>query len=101
MSDRPDHLTPLTDAEERLLRAILLAGKAWETDPRTWLARLLATLDDERANADRMEERLLLASERTRAIDHPCHEACVGDLHADCQCGAYVREQALLALRKA
>jgi len=32
------------------------------------------------------------------AIDHPCHEACIEPYHADCQCAAYVRQEALDAI---
>ena len=39
-----------------------------------------------------------LLREGIEAIDHPCHEACVGNLHADCQCAAWVRQEALAAL---
>ena len=28
-------------------------------------------------------------------IDHPCHDVCVGNLHADCQCAAWIRQEVL------
>lgn len=38
-----------------------------------------------------------------RAIEHPCHDACVelpsGEtIHADCQCAAYIRQEVLALL---
>lgn len=57
----------------------------------TYTEELLAALDAERSGAGRLRERI-------EAIEHPCHEACVGDLHADCQCAAWVRQEALAAL---
>lgn len=33
-------------------------------------------------------------------IIHPCHDACVGDLHADCQCAAWFRQEAVAALER-
>lgn len=45
-----------------------------------------------------------LAAERARLaglvqeINHPCHDVCVGDLHADCQCAAWIREQVMVLL---
>ena len=42
-----------------------------------------------------------VATERERitreveGVEHPCHEVCIGDLHADCQCAAWMREQTL------
>ena len=31
-------------------------------------------------------------------IDHPCHDVCVGNLHADCQCAAWIRQEVLSLL---
>jgi len=39
-------------------------------------------------------ERERIASAVT-AIQHPCHEVCVGPVHADCQCAAWIRQEAL------
>lgn len=39
-------------------------------------------------------ERARLA-DAVRRLEHPCHEVCYGDLHADCQCAAYIRQSVL------
>ena len=63
--------------------------------------------------ADEIEEVLALAEARStpaealdvewlrrdiEKIDHPCHDACIGNLHADCQCAAWIRQEVLLLL---
>ena len=34
------------------------------------------------------------------AISHPCHDACVGQNHADCQCAAFIRESVIDIIRE-
>lgn len=43
---------------------------------------------------DALRERI---SRRISSIDHPCHDVCIGNVHADCQCAAWVRQEALTA----
>ena len=45
-----------------------------------------------------MAERKPTLRQQIEAIDHPCHDVCIGNLHADCQCAAWIRQEALSAI---
>ena len=55
--------------------------------------RSILAIESEARAAARKEVR-----EAIERIDHPCHDVCIGNLHADCQCAAWIRQEALDSL---
>lgn len=87
---------PRTIAGRKFVRVAALIGSRAE------VLRTVLAIEDEAARAAYEDGKLVQAELirlRIKDIDHPCHDVCVGNLHADCQCAAWVRQEAIAAAK--
>ena len=98
MSDAPAAPTIARAALPDTIRRHLLmhpdhrASDVWQENTVAMFDALMEDVAEARAAA-RKEVR-----EAIERIDHPCHDVCIGNLHADCQCAAWIRQEALDSL---
>lgn len=78
----------LMDTRKLLKAALLLCGYS-DDDAEHYL-----TVYREDIEADALRAR----RERIASIEHPCHDDCFEDLHVDCQCAAWIRQEAIRAV---
>lgn len=90
-------LTNASEARERLLSDPDIYQVAVHPHLPDVTGCWLCTLLDAYAEAVRSDTLADVAA-RLGSIDHPCHESCLGDIHADCQCAAWMRQEAAAIL---